>query len=294
MTSPSLPKDHLVIKNQTHYQEAYGLEYKKDGKTNAWFAPDYVDPLTYLHVLPRTSKARKWKWKFTLSAPSKSEIDALQRAFPDATVTISPQEILNELCSVSFGLQAHVNRLDILTALQKLVDEHSIIPPVGISVANKRASKSKFGSIFFLGPMALFTFVNKVPSFFLGSHKVNIEPRWNELKLMPNLVQLYGWKMKSKIEVREAIEALGIESGRYLMKVVKGLHVDFVIAMIQKEKLPMFIHDVETNLPGVTVNLVTMESNLMEKRGAEQAQQQGVDTNHQFSKLTIAQIETKS
>jgi len=50
MTSPSLPKDHLVIKNQTHYQEAYGLEYKKDGKTNAWFAPDYVDPLTYLHV----------------------------------------------------------------------------------------------------------------------------------------------------------------------------------------------------------------------------------------------------
>jgi len=142
--------------------------------------------------------------------------------------------------------------------------------------------------------MALFTFVNKVPSFFLGSHKVNIEPRWNELKLMPNLVQLYGWKMKSKIEVREAIEALGIESGRYLMKVVKGLHVDFVIAMIQKEKLPMFIHDVETNLPGVTVNLVTMESNLMEKRGAEQAQQQGVDTNHQFSKLTIAQIETKS
>jgi len=79
-------------------------------------------------------------------APSKSEIDALQRAFPDATVTISPQEILNELCSVSFGLQAHVNRLDILTALQKLVDEHSIIPPVGISVANNRASKSKFGS----------------------------------------------------------------------------------------------------------------------------------------------------
>lgn len=225
-------------------------------------------------------------------APSKAELDALQRVFPDAIVVISPQEILNQLCSVSFGLQNHVIRSDVLSALQILVDELSIVPPVGISVANNRASKSKFGTIFFLGPTALFTFVNRVPSFFLGNHKINVEPRWNELKLIPNLVQLYGWKTKSKIEIGETMEALGIEPGRYAMKLVKGQYVDFVVANVPKEKLPMFIHDVEINLPGVTMHLITADSNLLEKKVTDQVQQQGVDPSHQFSKLTAAQIET--
>jgi len=205
-------------------------------------------------------------------APSKAELDALQRVFPDAIVIISPQEILNQLCSVSFGLQNHVIRSDVLSALQILVDELSIVPPVGISVANNRASKSKFGTIFFLGPTALFTFVNRVPSFFI--------------------VQLYGWKSKSKIEIGETMEALGVEPGRYAMKLIKGQYVDFVIANVPKEKLPMFIHDVEINLPGITMHLVTAESNLLEKRVTDQVQQQGVDPSHQFSKLTAAQIET--
>jgi len=88
------------------------------------------------------------------------------------------------------------------------------------------------------------------------------------------------------------MEALGVEPGRYAMKLIKGQYVDFVIANVPKEKLPMFIHDVEINLPGITMHLVTAESNLLEKRVTDQVQQQGVDPNHQFSKLTAAQIET--
>jgi len=131
-------------------------------------------------------------------APNKLELDAIQRVFPNATIIISPQEVLNELCSVSFGLQSHVNRPDVLAALQKIMENQPIIPPVGISVANNRATKSKFSTIFFLGPTALFTFVNSVPCL--------------------SVVQLYGWVNKSKIEIAETIEALGIEPGRYLMK----------------------------------------------------------------------------
>jgi len=116
--------------------------------------------------------------------------------------------------------------------------------------------------------------------------------RWNEVKLIPNLVQLYGWKSKSKIEVGETIEALGIEPGKYAMKLVKGQYVDFVVANVPKEKLPLFIHDVEVNLPGVTMHLITADSNLLEKKESEQVHQQGVDPSHQFSKLTAAQIET--
>jgi len=224
-------------------------------------------------------------------APNKLELDAIQRVFPNATIIISPQEVLNELCSVSFGLQSHVNRPDVLAALQKIMENQPIIPPVGISVANNRATKSKFSTIFFLGPTALFTFVNSVPCLSVGNSKINIEPRWNELKLIPNLVQLYGWVNKSKIEIAETIEALGIEPGRYLMKTSRGQYVDFVIIIVTKEKIPSFIHDVEVNLPGVTVNLVTLDSNLLEKKVMEQSQQ-GPDSNHQFSKLVVAQIET--
>jgi len=54
----------------------------------------------------------------------------------------------------------------------------------------------------------------------------------------------------------------------------------------------MFIHDVEINLPGVTMHLITADSNLLEKKVTDQVQQQGVDPSHQFSKLTAAQIET--
>jgi len=89
-------------------------------------------------------------------APNKLELDVIQKVFPNATIIISPQEVLNELCSVSFGLQSHVNRPDVLAALQKIMENQTIIPPVGISVANNRATKTKFSTIFFLGPTALF------------------------------------------------------------------------------------------------------------------------------------------
>jgi len=96
---------------------------------------------------------------------------------------------------------------------------------------------------------------------------------------------------KSKIEIAETIEALGIKPGRHLMKTSRGQYVDFVIIIVTKEKIPSFIHDVEVNLPGVTVNLVTLDSNLLEKKVIEQSQQ-GPDSNHQFSKIVAAQIET--
>jgi len=50
-TSTYCAPDFLIIKKPIHYQEPYALEFKKDdGITNAWFSPDHVEPLTFLHV----------------------------------------------------------------------------------------------------------------------------------------------------------------------------------------------------------------------------------------------------
>jgi len=45
---------------------------------------------------------------------------------------------------------------------------------------------------------------------------------------------------KSKIEIAETIEALGIKPGRHLMKTSRGQYVDFVIIIVTKEKNSLF------------------------------------------------------
>jgi len=314
-TSNPIPVENLVIRKPKHYQEMFSMEFKKDGKTNSWFTADNPDPLTFVflyignisfaqakeEIIPYLSKNFKnAKIKTEIHplvyskidpAPTKAELDALQRVLPNAIIIISPQEILNQLCSVSFGLPSHVTRPELIGTLQKLIDNDSIIAPMGFSIATNRSSKSKFGSIFFLGSFALFTFINNVPSMFIGTTKINIEPRWNEFKIIPDLVQLHGWRAKSKIEISEMIEALGVLPNEYVIKMNRGQYVDFVIAHITRDKLPAFIHDVEVNLPGININIVTLESNLLEKKIPEQIPS-SVDPNHLYTKLIVAQIET--
>jgi len=110
-TSNPIPVENLVIRKPKHYQEMFSMEFKKDGKTNSWFTADNPDPLTFV-FLSKNFKNAKIKTEIHPfcnmvyskidPAPTKAELDALQRVLPNAIIIISPQEILNQLCALDY------------------------------------------------------------------------------------------------------------------------------------------------------------------------------------------------